>query len=152
MTRAGRVLLHLGLALWVGGACALGLVVAPRLFHTVPSEQAGDLFGEILRRFTYFELSCGGVALLGACLTFAGTRRGGWISWARIVLITAMLLITVGSSFGVHPRVRKLRQESGAEARQKFESLHNTSTRLMQLNILLGVGVLAFSAWSHPRD
>src|SRR5712692_1800457 len=46
-----NALYHLGLALWIGGAVALGGLVAPVLFAALPRPQAGAIFGPTLRRF-----------------------------------------------------------------------------------------------------
>lgn len=152
MVRIGRVLFFAGLAVWVGGILVLGAVVAPALFRKASSSEAGDLFGFILQRFVYLEFACGALALLGACLTFAGTAKGGWTSWARIVLVTMMILISIGAAFGVNPKIRRLRQVEGEEARQEFSKHHRTSERMALFKLIVGLGLLGFSAWSHPRD
>src|SRR5215470_6324481 len=46
-----NALYHLGLALWIGGAIALGALAAPVLFRSLPRQQAGSIFGPTLRRF-----------------------------------------------------------------------------------------------------
>ena len=43
-------LYHLGLAFWIGGAIALGALVAPALFGTLSRQEAGGIFGPVLRR------------------------------------------------------------------------------------------------------
>ena len=49
-------LYHLGLALWIGGAVALGALAAPVLFGALPRQQAGSIFGPTLRRFAKLRL------------------------------------------------------------------------------------------------
>lgn len=49
----------LALSIWVGGIVAIGLIVAPTLFRRIKSRRtAGDLMGEILRKFDLLSLFC----------------------------------------------------------------------------------------------
>lgn len=148
MARAGRILFLLSMSLWVGGIAVLGAIVAPALFKSMAPAAAGEMFGTILRRFAVLELTCGGLALLGASLVFASHRDEGLFSWLRIVLVTVMILVGLGATFGVNPKVRRLREIPGEEARREFDRYHRTSERLMQLNFLLGLGLLGLSAWN----
>lgn len=152
VARSGHVLFFVALSVWVGGMVALGALAAPALFRHLPSGQAGTIFGAILRRFAYVELACGVVALTGASMTYAATRHWAVFSWIRIVALTAMLLISAGATFGVNPKVARLRDVPGEEARREFDRLHGTSERLALLNVLLGTALLAVSAWTHSRD
>ncbi len=49
----------LALSIWVGGIVAIGMIVAPILFRRIKSRRtAGDLMGEILRKFDLLSLFC----------------------------------------------------------------------------------------------
>ena len=49
----------LALSVWVGGIVAIGLIVAPILFRRIKSRRtAGELMGEILRKFDILSLFC----------------------------------------------------------------------------------------------
>ena len=91
---------HLGLALWVGGAIALGALVAPALFRTLPRDQAGAIFGPVLRRFARIRLA-GLIATMGAAAArFLLWERDPnlWIAlrWAALVLMAAAVLYEIG--------------------------------------------------------
>lgn len=152
IARTGHVLYFVALAVWVGGMVALGAVVAPQLFRALPPAQAGDLFGSMLRIFSFVELGCGAVALAGACMTFAATRRAGFVSWIRIVVLSAMLLVTVGAAFAVNPKIRRLRNDPAEPARREFERAHKTSERMFLFNLVTGVALIGSSAWLQSRD
>src|SRR5437879_9334043 len=59
-------LYHLGLALWIGGAVALGALSAPVLFGALPRQQAGSIFGPTLRRFAKLRLCAVALMIVGA--------------------------------------------------------------------------------------
>lgn len=49
----------LALSIWVGGIVGIGLIVAPTLFQRIKSRRtAGELMGEILRKFDLLSLFC----------------------------------------------------------------------------------------------
>lgn len=49
----------LALSIWVGGIVGIGLIVAPTLFRKIKSRRtAGELMGEILRKFDLLSLFC----------------------------------------------------------------------------------------------
>lgn len=147
MGRAGHVLFVVGLAVWVGGLVVLGAVAAPHLFQSLPTEQAADLFGRILRTFGWVTFACGAVAMAGASLMYVAAPRGGVLPWLRIVLLSVMLFIALGAQFGVHPKIAELRHDPSK--RSEFETYHKTSERLALLNLILGLSLLASSAPSR---
>src|SRR5205814_8297629 len=65
-------LYHLGLALWIGGAVALGALAAPVLFGALPRQQAGAIFGPTLRRFAKLRLGAVALMIVGAGATHFG--------------------------------------------------------------------------------
>lgn len=56
----GIQFIHLmALSIWVGGIVGIGLIVAPTLFRRIKSRKAaGELMGEILRKFDIVSLFC----------------------------------------------------------------------------------------------
>ena len=148
-----NALYHLGLALWIGGAIALGALAAPVLFATLPRPQAGGLFGRILRRFARLRV----VALLlivggaGAKFLLFETHAATiWIAlrWAAI----AFLALDLVYQLGYQERVMEgLRQRMGPDAaaddpaRLAFGRLHVRAEWLLRLSILAAVLALVLS-------
>jgi uncharacterized membrane protein len=61
-----NALYHLGLALWIGGAVAIGALAAPALFAALPRHEAGGIFGQILRRFARLRAAALLLIVIGA--------------------------------------------------------------------------------------
>jgi uncharacterized membrane protein len=148
-----NALYHLGLALWIGGAIALGALAAPVLFRSLPRAQAGSLFGPILRRFARLRV----VALLlivageGAKLLLYETHAATiWITlrWAAIAFLALELVYEIGYQEGA---MERLRLEMGPEAaaedprRLAFGRLHQRAERLMRVSILVALLALVLS-------
>lgn len=156
----------LALSVWVGGIVAIGAIVAPILFRRVKSRKtAGELMGEILRRFDQVTLFCAGALIVTGVIKY--------VSWENLTpwnltRYAAILVMTAGglySALVISPRLREwLTSPSGAEKasdtapvspgfalsnvaeikknqnpRPDFNQLHHTSVRLMMLNLICGV-------------
>src|SRR5881394_897057 len=85
-----HLLYHFGLALWIGGAIALGACAAPELFKALPKQQAGAIFGPILGRFMRIRAVALLMIVIGAGAKFLIWERHAaspWIAcrWAAIV-------------------------------------------------------------------
>jgi uncharacterized membrane protein len=132
-------LYHLGLALWIGGAVALGALVAPALFRTLPRQDAGGIFGPVLRRFAFLRLAAVGLMVLGAgakYLRFETHARTPWIAM-RWSLIAALAIIVVYEIASLHPRMEKRGDD--------FPRLHKRSEALMKLSLALAIIALFLS-------
>jgi len=132
-------LYHLGLALWIGGAIALGALVAPALFRTLPRPQAGGIFGPVLRRFAFLRLGAVALMIAGAgakYLRFETHAATPWIA-IRWLLIAALAIIVVYEIALLHPRMEKRGDD--------FQRLHKRSEGLMKLSLLLAVIALFLS-------
>jgi len=134
-------LYHLGLALWIGGAVALGALAAPVLFGALPRQQAGAIFGPTLRRFAKLRLAAVVLMILGAGakhLIFEKFARTPWITlrW----LLIAVLAVTVVYEIAVlHPAMERLRGDPG------FQRLHKRSEGLMKASLAVAVVALFLS-------
>src|SRR5688572_28163802 len=91
---------HLGLAIWIGGAIALGALAAPQLFRALPRQQAGSIFGPMLRRFARLRLGA-----LIATMIAAGAKYLLWegnstvwigLRWAALLIMAAAVLYEIG--------------------------------------------------------
>ncbi|HEV2718413.1 MAG TPA: DUF4149 domain-containing protein [Thermoanaerobaculia bacterium] len=128
-------LFHLGLALWIGGAVALGALAAPVLFGALPRQQAGSIFGPTLRRFA--KLRLGAVALMivgagGKYLIFERHARTPWIT-LRWVVIAILAVIVVYEIAVLHPAMERLRGDPA------FARLHRRSEGLMKASLAVAV-------------
>jgi uncharacterized membrane protein len=124
------LLYHLGLAIWIGGAIALGALAAPALFRELPRPQAGGIFGVILRRFARLRLAALVMIILAAAikyLVWESHTRSIWIGirWAAISVMAATVLYEI---FYLEGAIEK-RDE-------RFPKLHKRAERLMSLSVL----------------
>jgi uncharacterized membrane protein len=132
-------LYHLGLALWIGGAVVLGALLAPALFGTLSRQDAGGIFGPVLRRFAYLRL--GGVVLMVAgagakYLRFETHATSPWIAvrWALIAFLAFVVVYEIAS---LHPRMAR----RGGD----FARLHKRSEMLMKISIAVAIVALFLS-------
>jgi len=133
---------YLGLAVWIGGAVVLGALVAPALFRTLPRQDAGAIFGPILRKFARLRL-----AAIVAVITSAAIKHWVWethastpwilIRWVAIAFLAATVLYEIYYLEGA------LEARRGDPA--TFQRLHRRSERLMKLSLLAAVLALFLS-------
>jgi uncharacterized protein DUF4149 len=143
----------LALVVWVGGLLALGAVAAPSIFDILAHQPgggrmlAGDVFGEILRRFQL--VSYGAGALLLATLLLRrvlgpAPRRFAW----RAGLATLMLAASAYAGIVVAGEIGALQRQIGAAPsslpdgdprRARFGRLHGLSTALQFVPLLGGL-------------
>jgi hypothetical protein len=147
-----NTLFHLGLALWIGGAIALGALTAPALFSFLPRPQAGAIFGSILRRFGMLR-----VVALGMIITGAGAKFLLWethavspwlaIRWTAIALLGCALvyeIVTVNrlNAMGIllGPGV-----PADDSRRETFKALHRRAAAVMKASVMAAFVALFFS-------
>lgn len=124
-------------ALWVGGMWAIGFIVAPVLFATLPDRAlAGMLAGRLFSLIAWTGAGCA-VYLLAFQLLSLGA--GAWrLASFRIVL--AMFLLLLIGQFGVQPVMEALREQG---LRDRFATWHVVASGLYLLQSLLGAALLA---------
>jgi uncharacterized membrane protein len=132
-------LFHLGLAIWIGGAIALGALVAPALFKALPREQAGAIFGPTLRRFARLRILALALILAGAAAKYFVWERHAatpWIAlrWAGI----AFLAFAVAYEVGYLERAMAARDAA-------FATLHRRAEVLMKSSLAAALIALFFS-------
>jgi hypothetical protein len=154
-----RLVYVLALAVWLGGMTILGAVVAPTIFQTLQSADAGSgramaglAFGAILTRFHYIAYGCG-VLLLVMLIIIAvlGPRPKHFA--IRCGIVVGMLLIAAYSGVVVLGEIDAIQREVGTlpsqlpesdPRRVRFNELHQLSTRLMMVDL---IGALALLYW-----
>lgn len=128
-----------GLAIWIGGAIVLGVFVAPALFRSLPREQAGSIFGPVLRRFARLRLVAAVLIVTGSIAKYVlweTHAASPWIAirWAAIVFLVAAVVYEVLS---LYPAI----EGRGAD----FEQLHKRSEMLMKASVAAALVALFFS-------
>jgi uncharacterized membrane protein len=137
-----NVLYHLGLALWIGGAVVLGALVAPALFSKLPRQEAGGIFGPILRRFSRLRLVAVIVVILSAAakhLVWETHASSIWIviRWVAIAILTASVFYEI---FYLEGALEARRGDSVA-----FTPLHRRSENLMKVGLFAALIALFLS-------
>lgn len=126
--------------LWVGGMWAIGFIVAPTLFSTLPDRAlAGLLAGKLFSLIAWAGIGCA-VYLIAYRLVRDGAgalRRG--LLW--IVLL--MLVLAVAGEFGVQPVLAALREQASgqvmaSELRDRFALWHGVAGGLYVTQCALG--------------
>lgn len=165
--RALRYLYLLTLIIWLGGMVTLGALAAPAVFEVLEASDpdmgrvlAGDVFGEILRRF-HFVAYASGVILLG-CLGAMATRRPRPRALGvRAGIVGAMLVISLYSGVWVSGAIEELQQEIGVPIstlqdddprRSRFDMLHGLSEILMGINIAGGLVLVYWEGTAFERS
>ncbi len=148
------------LALWVGGGAAITFFVAPAVFALAGSRKlAGEIVGEVLRRFDSYALIAGPIACAAALIEIAGTRGGGQILGLKLALVAAMLGLALYSRFALSPEIQQLRTQLGDEVdkapredprRLAFRRLHGFSVACLMGEIVLGAFAIGLSVMSRP--
>ena len=161
-----RYLYVLALVVWLGGMLVLGAIVAPAAFQVLPASApatgralAGEVFGEILRRFHYVAYASGGTLVVSlTAMAVLGPRPRTFA--VRLLLVTTMLLIALYSGLVVLNTIDAVQLEVGGlpsllpagDARRiRFDQLHQLSTRLMMVNIVCALVLLYWEARDHGQ-
>ncbi len=144
---------HLALAIWIGGAIALGALTAPELFRQMPRQQAGGIVGPILRRFARLRLAALVVAIIAAAtrhMLWETHTASPWIAirWAALFLLAARVAYEIAALEPAMQRHRSLIRPEGGEAdpnRLVFMVLHRRSEAMMKLSLLVALLALFLS-------
>ncbi len=141
------------LALWVGGGSAISFLVAPVVFERAGSSQrAGEIVGQVLKRFDFAALIAGAVALAASGLELAGTVGATRALALKLTLISAMVGLVLFSRWAVAPEVAQLRERLGPNLdlipredplRQKLTRLHGYSVLCLLGELVCGAFALA---------
>jgi len=138
---------------WVGGIIFFAFVAAPLAFHPTIQETTGgtDIPGRVVQlmldRFTAWETICAGVLILSLLELYRQTRRRRFMSCVVVAVIMAGIMIWYGHI--IRPQMQSLAKEIGnfnradttSPAHVEFDTLHHRYTRLMGVNLILGLGL-----------
>jgi hypothetical protein len=156
----------LALIVWIGGIIFFAFVLAPTLFHVLPTIRlAGDVVNATLSKLHWMGLVSGVIFLISSLLY--NRQMHGQLRTLAIahIFVVLMLVLTMISQFGITPRMRTVRaqlemvQRPGydpyipgsvptliASYSEQFNRLHAWSTRLEGGVLLLGLGVVIVTA------
>ncbi len=137
------------LALWVGGIFFFGAIMAPTVFHSLPTHTlAGYVIFPSLTKLHYLGLACGVIFLaLGVLRRSKSTSE---TFTAELVIVALMLVLTAYAQFGLGAKMNGMRLGMGdidaipqTDARRvEFNRLHKYSTALEESIFFLGLGAL----------
>jgi hypothetical protein len=141
-----NLIYHLGLALWIGGAVALGALAAPQLFRALPRAQAGGIFGPMLRRFARLRVGALVATIAAAALKHALWERTPniWmaIRWAALLFMAAAVLYEIAHlERALESRRVLLTPEMDEEHphRRDFNALHKRAEALLKASVLAAI-------------
>ncbi|MFN2444918.1 MAG: DUF4149 domain-containing protein [Vicinamibacterales bacterium] len=156
---AVRYLYVLALVIWLGGMIVAGAIVAPATFRVLESADpttgrvlAGQVFGEILKRFNLVAYAAAAVLLLALVVQrLVGPRpRAAGI---RAGIIVLMLGATMYSGLVLTPRIDALQRAVSGPVnrlpaddarRQEFDRLHGISETLLSAAAFGGLLLLGW--------
>jgi len=133
------------LALWVGGICVVGYLVAPILFATLTDDRqlAGMLAGKMFSAISWAGLVIGTLLFIGS-IAGAGAQ---WLRQWRCWLLISMLVVVVLMLFVIQPMMADLKLQGpvikGSELAAEFGRLHGLSSGLYLLMSLSGLTLVA---------
>jgi uncharacterized membrane protein len=143
---------HLGLALWLGGAAVLGGIAAPALFRVLPRQDAGAIFGTILRRFARVRVAALFLIIIGAGAKYLRWETHTSSAWLviRWLAIAFLAFDVVYEIVALERPMRALQGELNAEVaadpkRARFNALHKRAEGLMKASIVAALVALFFS-------
>jgi hypothetical protein len=149
-----RFVAGLALVSWLGGALAIGSVVAPSAFAVLPASDAASIVGETLRRFHLVAYGAG-AALVGSFILMAALGPRPRAFGVRLSIALMMLGATILSGCWVDRRIASLRRDIGVPVsslaaddprRTSFGRLHGLSTLLLGLTACGGLVLLYLDA------
>lgn len=144
----------LALCLWIGGGVILGALVAPALFRSLQSrQQAGELFGSLLRKFARLRLVALFVIIAAAGVKFflwetntTAGNKGIWIllRWAAIAIMAAGVFYEM---FYLEKAITQARAESSGDSAPsaRFQQLHKRAEGVLKTSLAAAAVALFFN-------
>jgi len=162
-TFAAMLLFYGGMMLWLGSIVFFGVGVASVVFQHLPSKDlAGNLNGIILQRLNVLEmvgavLACSGVLLWNTTQAMALQRWKMLVPVAVVLLMAANLMVYAQyitpamQTLKSHIRSFDAPAPSDAPLLSEFRSWHVVYSRLVGINIVLGLGAFVWQTWLLSR-
>jgi hypothetical protein len=149
MKNLTRFLAILVLALWIGGIFFFGAIMAPTVFHSLPTHTlSGNVIFPTLTKLHYLGLACG-VIFLGVSF-YLRSKQPQSLTLTPLILVAVMMVATCYAQFGLGAKMNGMRLGMGDidsisetdTRRVEFNQLHKYSTLLEESIFFLGLGAL----------
>jgi len=133
------------LALWVGGICVVGYLVAPILFATLTDDRqlAGMLAGKMFSAISWAGLVIGTLLFVASIVGAGAQWLRQWRAWALL----AMVVIVCVMLFVLQPMMAELKAQGpiipGSDLAAAFGRLHGVSSVFYLVMSLLGLLLVA---------
>ena len=141
----------IALTLWIGGMWAIGYIVAPTLFYSLPDRTlAGMLAGKLFTLIAYVGIGCAIYILFFRVVRFGGACFRHGVFWT----VLAMLVLMLAGEFGVQPILSSLKNQALPASvmesvfRDRFVAWHGVASVLYLILSVLGVVLV----WLHGRS
>ena len=154
-----RTLLALSLIVWLGAEIFFPIVAAVTFTTLQPdTHTAGSIVGQLIRILHGMGLVSGMVALAVMALAPAWAIYKPRTVLAPMILLVLMMAGTVYSQYGIIPAMdRDLKAAGGTidatnisnPIAAHFNMLHNTSVRVEEAILLLGLATVVLVAWAE---
>ena len=148
---------NLGVGLWMGALVTFGFAVAAPVFRNLPSvTQAGNITAIVLHRINLLETTAAILMVLSAFAFLLQKEQRTPLRLAKTALVVLMTMTFLYYGLIVMNRMEHLRtveihdfdhfSEDARVFRDEFDRLHTLYTKLVQVNLLMGLGFLLLSA------
>jgi len=140
------------LAVWLGSIVFFSFFVAPTVFRTLPTDEAGRVVGTIFPNYYRLGYICGLLLLLTSLVLWRGasTAAAGWV--ATSALAAVMLLLTLYAGLVIQPRAHALRAQlsdpAAPAAKEEFDALHRRAVQANAAGLIGGLIVTGLTAAS----
>src|ERR1700687_4522061 len=146
MYTAVKWLYLMALIVWLGEIIFFSFVVAPGIFRTLPTLDAGRAVGAIFPTYYRLGYMCGAVLLLTGMVLLSAAGAPVWWS-VNTLLAAAMLGVTLYAGLVIQPRATELRPQihepsAAPTVKDEFDRLHR---RAVMLNGAVLIGGLVVS-------
>lgn len=150
MYTVAKWLYLMALIVWVGEVVFFSFVVAPSIFRTFPTADAGRAVGAIFPTYYRLGYACGAVLLLSCTILLGGATARLW--WGvNTVLAALMLAATLYAGVVIQPRATELRPQiheatAPQSVKDEFSRLHRLAVQLNGAVLLCGLVVSTVTA------
>ncbi len=146
MPRLPDIVASVAITAWVGGLWAIGYIAAPVLFWklTGNTQLAGNLAGAMFTVIAWIGIASGFYLLIYRLARHGGAALNQAFFWSALV----MLLLTLGSYFGIQPIIDSLKAQAlPKEVMQsvfsdRFARWHGIASIVYLIESLLGLVLL----------
>lgn len=153
-----RTLLYLALIVWLGAEVFFPVVAAVAFTTVADTHMAGTVVAHLIRILHNMGLVAGIVALILLALAPAWNIYRSKTVLAPMVLLVIMLACTAYSQYGIIPAMERDRIAAGGAINTQdtanpntadFNRLHNRSTLVEEVVLVLGIATVALVAYAE---